>query len=82
MSLVLLYDSDDVAVATRPMRVGEPLALPGVSGTALRDDVPAGHKVALRDLAPGSPVRKYGQVIGRALAQVRAGEHVHTHNLG
>lgn len=38
--------------------------------------------MALRDLATGALVRKYGQVIGRTLADVRAGEHVHVHNLG
>ncbi|KAB1913183.1 UxaA family hydrolase [Micromonospora sp. AMSO31t] len=82
MSLVVLYESDDVAVATTAMRAGEPVALAGAAGTALRNDVPVGHKVALRDLRAGSPVRKYGQVIGRALVDVRAGEHVHVHNLG
>ncbi|MET7968359.1 altronate dehydratase family protein [Micromonospora sp. NPDC005305] len=82
MSLVVLYESDDVAVATTAMRAGEPVALAGAADTALRNDVPAGHKVALRDLPAGSPVRKYGQVIGRALVDVRAGEHVHVHNLG
>jgi altronate hydrolase len=51
---------------------------------ALRDlpGVPRGHKVAVRDLAQGAPVRKYGQVIGVATAPVATGEHVHTHNLG
>src|SRR5665647_230514 len=44
--------------------------------------VPRGHKVAVRDVATGSAVRKYGQVIGRATADIAAGEHVHTHNLG
>ncbi|HEY7486329.1 MAG TPA: altronate dehydratase family protein [Streptosporangiaceae bacterium] len=44
--------------------------------------VPRGHKVAMRDLAAGSLVRKYGQVIGVATAPIAAGEHVHTHNLG
>ena len=47
----------------------------------LRDDVPAGHKVALRDIPPGGQVRKYGQVIGVATGPIAAGEHVHTHNL-
>jgi altronate hydrolase len=51
---------------------------------ALRDlpGVPRGHKTAVRDLAPGAPIRKYGQVIGLATAPIAAGEHVHTHNLG
>lgn len=44
-------------------------------------DVPIGHKVALRDLAVGDTVVKYGQDIGRIVAPVRKGEHVHTHNL-
>jgi altronate hydrolase len=51
---------------------------------ALRElpGVPRGHKVAVRDLAAGAPIRKYGQVIGVATAPIAAGEHVHTHNLG
>lgn len=44
-------------------------------------DVPIGHKVALRDLAVGDTVIKYGQDIGRIVAPVRKGEHVHVHNL-
>ncbi|GAB2840150.1 altronate dehydratase family protein [Actinoallomurus bryophytorum] len=51
---------------------------------ALRDlpGVPRGHKVAVRDLASGAPIRKYGQLIGVATAPITAGSHVHTHNLG
>jgi altronate dehydratase len=48
---------------------------------AARDAVPAGHKMALRAIAAGSPVRKYGQVIGVAAKDIAAGEHVHSHNL-
>jgi (2R)-sulfolactate sulfo-lyase subunit alpha len=44
-------------------------------------DVPIGHKVALTDLAEGQDVIKYGQVIGRLIASVKQGDHVHTHNL-
>ena len=47
----------------------------------LKQDVPIGHKVALRDLAIGDAVIKYGQDIGRVVAPVKKGEHVHTHNL-
>jgi (2R)-sulfolactate sulfo-lyase subunit alpha len=43
--------------------------------------VPIGHKVALRDLIVGDTVMKYGQDIGRIVAAVARGEHVHTHNL-
>jgi (2R)-sulfolactate sulfo-lyase subunit alpha len=44
-------------------------------------DVPIGHKIALRDLAVGDTVTKYGQDIGKIVAPVKKGEHVHIHNL-
>ncbi len=43
--------------------------------------VPAGHKIAVRDIAQGRPVRRYNQIIGFASQAIRAGEHVHVHNL-
>ncbi|HEY7049661.1 MAG TPA: altronate dehydratase family protein [Jatrophihabitantaceae bacterium] len=46
-----------------------------------RDGIPSGHKVAVRDIAEGDPVRKYGTVIGFASRPISAGEHVHGHNL-
>jgi (2R)-sulfolactate sulfo-lyase subunit alpha len=46
-----------------------------------RQAVPIGHKVALRDLKAGDTVLKYGQDIGRIVANVLEGEHVHVHNL-
>jgi (2R)-sulfolactate sulfo-lyase subunit alpha len=44
-------------------------------------DVPIGHKVALRDIRTGDTVIKYGQDIGKAIADIGTGEHVHTHNM-
>jgi altronate hydrolase len=81
MSLVLLRDGDDVAVATRALPLGAEVPVPGGPQLTLRSEVPAGHKVALRELAAGELVRKYGQVIGQTTAAVQAGEHLHVHNL-
>jgi altronate hydrolase len=52
-------------------------------GVALVGDekIPSGHKLALRDIASGEPIIKYGEVIGRATADIARGEWVHTHNL-
>jgi (2R)-sulfolactate sulfo-lyase subunit alpha len=47
----------------------------------VKADVPIGHKVALKDLEVGDTVIKYGQDIGRIVAPVKQGEHVHVHNL-
>lgn len=47
----------------------------------LLDDIPANHKVARSDIRAGSPVIKYGLSIGRAVCDIRQGEHVHVHNV-
>ena len=76
MSVIRLHPSDDVAVARRDLTAGET-----VDGLTVREDVRRGHKVAVRDVAAGAPVRKYGQVIGFASRDIAAGEHVHVHNV-
>lgn len=45
------------------------------------NDVPIGHKIALKDIAEGDSAIKYGEDIGRFVKSVAKGEHVHTHNL-
>ncbi len=49
-------------------------------GTAIDVGIPFGHKVAIRAIAAGETVRKYGVVIGTATQPIRLGEHVHVHN--
>ena len=46
-----------------------------------RHDIPIGHKVALRPIKAGDTVWKYGADIGRAVADIDEGEHVHVHNV-
>jgi altronate hydrolase len=71
-----IHPSDNVAVALRD-------AAPGVvfAGAAATQPIPAGHKLALADIASGQPVIKYGHPIGVASAPIAAGEHVHSHNV-
>ena len=45
------------------------------------NDIPIGHKLALKQLKPDDDVIKYGIVIGRVVAPIKLGEHVHVHNL-
>ncbi len=44
-------------------------------------DVPYGHKVALRDIAKGEPIMKYGESIGAASHDIKKGDYVHIHNM-
>lgn len=46
-----------------------------------QNDIPIGHKVALRDYQPGDTVIKYGVDIGKVVAPIRKGEHAHVHNI-
>ena len=44
-------------------------------------DIPLGHKIALKDFKPGDTVYKYGTDIGKVVEPIKAGEHVHVHNV-
>jgi (2R)-sulfolactate sulfo-lyase subunit alpha len=48
---------------------------------AAKQDIPIGHKVALKDMSVGDTVFKYGVDIGKVVAPIKAGEHAHVHNI-
>jgi altronate hydrolase len=75
-----VHPDDHVATALRDLAIGETVIVDGAALT-LVDPVPRGHKLAIRAIAPGEPVLKFGFPIGRATASIAAGAHVHTHNL-
>jgi altronate dehydratase len=79
-SLLRLAPADNVATALEPLQAGAVLELGGLTLT-IQEAVPLCHKVALADLEPGEAVVKYGQPIGRTTAAIRAGCHVHVHNM-
>lgn len=77
-SATLVVDPrDDVAVALRGVAAGDVVA----EGVTAMADIPAGHKIALRSIAAGEDVRKYGWPIGHATQAIAPGAHVHSHNL-
>ncbi len=77
MAEALLIDArDDVATMLDDAVAGERAA-----GVILTDPVSRGHKLALRAIDAGEPVHKFGYPIGRATRPIRAGEHVHQHNV-
>ncbi len=73
---VRIHADDSVAVALEPLKAGETIL-----GVTLVDNIPGGHKFALTDIQEGSPVIKYGCPIGKATALIKAGSHVHVHNV-
>ncbi|GAB3834366.1 hypothetical protein GCM10027610_029870 [Dactylosporangium cerinum] len=79
--LVPMAGVDDVGLVISDVGRGTSIRIPAGVVAAV-DDIPAGHKVAVRAIAAGAPVHKYGEVIGIARADIPAGAHVHLHNLG
>jgi len=51
------------------------------TGITARHDIPIGHKVALKDLKKGDTIIKYGEDIGKVVADAKKGDHVHVHNM-
>ena len=81
---VVLNEKDNVATALTPLKKGQTLEL--VIGEkkyrlVLNEDIPFGHKFCLKRIKTGSPVIKYGEVIGNATANINAGDYVHVHNV-
>jgi len=75
---IRLHPDDDVVIARLELATGTLVSRENVR-TAVT--IPAGHKLAVRDVAQGKPVRRYNQIIGFATRDIKAGEHVHVHNL-
>ena len=76
--VIRIHPADDVVIARQQLIGGTVLASEGVTVVGL---VPPGHKLAVRAIAAGQPVRRYNQIIGTAKQAIAPGQHVHTHNL-
>lgn len=81
---MIIDGKDNVVVAIEPISKGDTVtylcdgaeqSLPAL------EDIIIYHKLAARDIAKGEPVVKYGEHIGVATCDIRAGEHVHVHNV-
>ena len=81
---MIIDAKDNVAVAIEPIAKGDAAVYvcegKEVSLPAL-EDITIYHKLATRDIAKGEPVVKYGEHIGIASSDMKAGEHVHVHNV-
>ena len=81
---MIIDPQDNVAVAIEPIAAGETVTYvcdgKDVSLTALQD-ITIYHKLAVRDITKDEPIVKYGQHIGIAAEDIKAGAHVHVHNV-
>lgn len=77
---LLVNPNDNVAVCLEAGNAGERIEV-GNYQLDLVDDIPVGHKVALKTIGQNEDVIKYGAPIGHATREITVGKHVHTHNL-
>ena len=77
---IKMYPADNVVVLLEPLHQGEELK---VDGQLIRawDEIPVGHKMAIRDIPEGDYAIKHGERIGRLTASVPIGSLVHVHNV-
>jgi len=75
---IRLHAEDDVVIARVEIPTGTLVTKENVRAIVT---IPAGHKIAVRDIAQAQPVRRYHQIIGFATRAIKAGEHVHVHNV-
>lgn len=73
---IVISPKDLVGVALVSLKKGEE-----AEGVTLAEDIEKGHKFALRDIKKDEHIIKYGEVIGRATSDIKAGEHIHSHNM-
>lgn len=73
---IRLDASDNVITVTKPMEAGSK-----VEDVTTSTMIPRGHKLATKAMVKGEAVRKYAQVIGYAIQEIAAGDHIHVHNI-
>ena len=77
---VIHHGDDNVAVAVRPVAAGEAVVVKDEERVRAAQDVDVGHKIALRAIASGGTVYRYGEPIIEATEAIEAGAWVHVHN--
>ncbi len=81
---IVMEESDNVATVVEPIDAPGEVVVEAAGGritVRISDNIPFGHKFAIRDIPEGSFILKYGEPIGVARIDIKAGQHVHVHNL-
>lgn len=76
---IKIHNFDSVAVAVESFKKGDTVTVDDKQITLL-NDIPAGHKFAIKDIKKDEDIIKYAYPIGHATRDIKIGEHIHTHN--
>jgi len=80
-NILVIHPRDNVAVALKTLVAGEQAMAKGLEGFPTLEEIPPSHKIALRDIAAGAQIIKYGEIVAVSTRAIKRGEWVHTHNL-
>ena len=81
MKIIQIASEDNVAVALCPITAGEIVQAGEQDSVKVLEDIPQGHKVALKNIQKDENIIKYGFAIGHATKDIKAGSWIHTHNM-
>jgi len=82
LDFLLLHGEDNVVVARTGIPSGAEFLVANGGSVSVQENIQQGHKLASRPISKGEPILKFGQPIGFASTDIKAGEWVHTHNVG
>ena len=80
-NILIIHPRDNVAVALRTVGAGEQVFAKERESFIALEGIPSSHKIALRDIAEGEEIIKYGEIVAVSISSIKKGEWVHTHNL-
>jgi|SRR5680860_700938 len=81
---IVLHAADNVATTVQDLKAGQKAIVRlerDIQYVILQEDIPYGHKFAFRSICQGENILKYGEVMGRASANIQAGCHAHVQNI-
>lgn len=82
MIKALRVSSDDnVAILLEDIKKGETCDYGDINPQKANQDIPFGHKIALKNISKGEDIVKYGHIIGYATQPINQGDWVHNHNI-
>jgi altronate dehydratase len=80
-NILIIHPRDNVAVALRRLDAGEMAEAKELEGFPALEEIPASHKIALKDISKGDEIIKYGEIVAVSTRDIKKGEWIHTHNL-
>jgi altronate dehydratase len=80
-NILIIHPRDNVAVALKKLEAGDTAGAKEIEGFPALEEIPASHKIALKDISKGNEIIKYGEIVAVSTRNIKKGEWVHTHNL-